>query len=69
MVIQDETGGIELSLDKTYLCNEFWVGQRVFVKCQGMYIGDYGELIQLGYEVDGLIDGLPYDIYPVTYFP
>ncbi|MFH1120760.1 MAG: DUF5689 domain-containing protein [Bacteroidota bacterium] len=68
MVIQDETGGIELSLDKTYLCNEFWVGQRVFVKCQGMYIGDYGELIQLGYEVDGLIDGLPLTYIPLHIF-
>lgn len=57
--IQDETGGIELSLDKTSLYNEYKVGQRIFIKCQGMYIGDYNNLIQLGYLYNGDIGRLP----------
>ncbi len=59
MIIQDETGGIELSLDKSYLYTEYKVGQRVFVKCQGMYIGDYNKLIQLGYVYNNAIGRLP----------
>ncbi|MBK6344582.1 MAG: choice-of-anchor J domain-containing protein [Bacteroidales bacterium] len=62
MEIQDETGGIELSLDKTSLYNEYKLGQRVFIKCKGMYIGDYNNLIQLGYLYNGDIGRLP-EIY------
>lgn len=57
--IQDKTGGIELALDKTSLYNEYKVGQRIFVKCQGMYIGDYNNLIQLGGLYNGAIGRLP----------
>lgn len=59
MVIQDETGGIELALDKTSLYNEYKLGQRVFIKCKDMYIGDYNELIQLGYLYNNEIGRLP----------
>lgn len=59
IVIQDETGGIELSIDKTSLYNEYKLGQRVFVKCKDMYIGDYNELVQLGYIYGGDIGRLP----------
>ncbi|MHC1778133.1 MAG: DUF5689 domain-containing protein [Lentimicrobium sp.] len=59
MTIQDGTAGIELSIDKTSLYNEFKLGQRVFVKCKGMYIGDYNNLIQLGYLYNGDIGRLP----------
>lgn len=59
MEIQDETGGIELSLDKTSLYTEYKVGQTVYVKCKDMYIGDYNGLIQLGYLFNGSIGRLP----------
>ncbi len=59
LIIQDSTAGIELALDKTNLYNEFKLGQRVFVKCKGMYIGDYNNLIQLGYLYEGSIGRLP----------
>lgn len=62
MEIQDETGGIELSIDKTSLYNEYKLGQRIFIKCKGMYIGDYNNLIQLGYLYNGDIGRLP-EIY------
>jgi hypothetical protein len=41
------------------LYNEFKLGQRVYVKCKGMYIGDYNNLVQLGYLFDGGIGRLP----------
>ncbi|MDZ4204545.1 MAG: DUF5689 domain-containing protein, partial [Bacteroidales bacterium] len=59
MIIQDATAGIELALDKTSLYNEYKLGQRVFVKCKNMYIGDYSNLIQLGYLFSGAIGRLP----------
>jgi len=59
MVIQDETAAIELKLDRVNLYTEFKVGQRVYVKCQGMYLGDYNELLQLGYIFENSIGRLP----------
>jgi hypothetical protein len=59
LVIQDETAGIELSLDRYNLYNQFKLGQRVLVKCQGMYIGHYNNLMQLGYTFNDDIGRLP----------
>lgn len=59
LVIQDESGAIELSLDRVSLYNEFKLGQRVYVICNGMYIGDFNGLIQLGYIFEGGIGRLP----------
>lgn len=57
--IQDSTGAIEIRLDRSYLYNDFQVGQLVFVKCNGLYLGDYGGLIQLGYIYNGGIGRIP----------
>lgn len=59
LIIQDQTGGIELQLDRTSMYTEFKLGQVVFVKCRGMYIGDYNKLIQLGGKFEGKIGRLP----------
>ena len=59
MVIQDATGAIELALDKNSLYNEYKLGQRLFIKTKGMYIGDYNNLVQLGYIFGGNIGRLP----------
>ncbi|MHC1707791.1 MAG: DUF5689 domain-containing protein [Bacteroidales bacterium] len=60
--LQDHTGGIEVKLNRTSLYTEYKVGQRVFIKCKGMFLGNYGGLIQLGYVYNGSIGQLP-DIY------
>lgn len=59
LIIQDATGGIELNLDRTSMYTEFKLGQRVFVKCKGMFLGDYNGLIQLGGKFNGSIGRLP----------
>ncbi|MBU0488605.1 MAG: choice-of-anchor J domain-containing protein [Bacteroidetes bacterium] len=59
MVIQDTSGAIEIGIDKSYLYNTFRRGQRVFIKCQGLYLGNYNGLIQLGYKYNGSIGRLP----------
>ncbi len=64
IVIQDETGGIEILLNKTSLCNEYKLGQLVYVKCKDMYLGDYGGLIQLGYTYESKIGQLPEILIP-----
>ena len=47
--LQDETGAINVALDQVNLYNYFPVGQTVFVKLKGLYVGDYRGLYQLGY--------------------
>ena len=53
LVIQDKTGGIEIRLDKTGLYTEYPVGQKVFVDCRGLLIGDYAGYPQLGVLYEG----------------
>lgn len=56
IVIQDETGGIEIQLNATGLHNDFPVGRRVYVNCQNLYIGDFAGVIQLGGSYDAIED-------------
>jgi hypothetical protein len=57
--IQDTTGGIGISLDLPYIYTQFKVGQRIFVKCKGLYLGQYGTAIQIGYPYIGKIGRMP----------
>ncbi len=53
LVIQDETGGIEMRIEMTDLDNIYPPGRQVSVRCQGLWLGDYNGLIQLGGAVTG----------------
>ena len=48
IAIQDSTGGILLRLAGNNLFNNYPVGRKVFVKAKGLYLGEYGRMIQLG---------------------
>ena len=48
LFIDDGTAGIEIKLDKTTLYNDYKLGQKVVVYCNGLHLGDYGGQIQLG---------------------
>ena len=48
IIIQDETGAIPISIDKSGLYATYPEGRRVYVKLKGMMLGDYGGTIQLG---------------------
>jgi hypothetical protein len=52
LVIQDETAGILIRMDGTNLFTSYPVGTELFVKCRGLYLGDYNRLIQLGGGLD-----------------
>jgi hypothetical protein len=53
IIIQDATAGIEILLNRKNMYTEFKLGQKVFVKCQGLYLGEYNGLIQLGAKYNG----------------
>ncbi len=48
IVIEDETGGLNVLINATGLYNEFTIGRRVFIKAKGLVISDFNGLIQLG---------------------
>lgn len=48
ILIEDSTGGIEIRVDATNLHTEYPTGRRIFVKCRGLWLGDFNNLIQLG---------------------
>ncbi|MBK9017164.1 MAG: choice-of-anchor J domain-containing protein [Saprospiraceae bacterium] len=47
-VIQDETGGIMVKIETADSYTLYPVGREVYVKCKGLVLGDYENLIQLG---------------------
>lgn len=59
IVIQDATGGIELSLDRNSLYTEYRLGQLIYIKLKDLYIGKYGGLHQIGYVFEGSIGRMP----------
>lgn len=48
LIVQDETGGIEIRVDATNLSAIYPPGRRIFVKCSGLWLGDFNNLSQLG---------------------
>jgi hypothetical protein len=48
IAIQDATGGILLRLAGNNHFNEYPVGRKIYVKAKGLYLGEYGRMIQLG---------------------
>jgi DNA/RNA endonuclease YhcR with UshA esterase domain len=53
LVVQDETGGIELRIEMAELDNLFPPGRQVSINCEGLWLGDFNGLIQLGAAVTG----------------
>lgn len=58
ITIQDETGGIMIKIDDSSLDPKYSIGQRVYVECGDMVIGDYRKNKQLGFWVDGAMAGI-----------
>jgi len=52
LILQDETGGIDIQIDRVALHDDYPVGREVYVKCQGLFMGDNNGTIQLGASVD-----------------
>jgi len=55
ITIDDGTAGVQIKINSSTLYYNFPLGQRVFVNCDGLVLGDYGLLPQLGWwENDGM---------------
>lgn len=52
LYIQDETGGIDVKIGKSSLYSEFTLGQWVYVLCDGLTLGAYNGMPQLGLAAD-----------------
>lgn len=50
--IQDSTAGIQIKMDNSYLYNDYPVGRRIFIKCKGLFLGEYAGMVQLGGYID-----------------
>ncbi len=57
--MEDETGAIQIKINSSTLYNKYRLGQRVFVKCNGLDLGDYGKLPQLGMWANDQIEPIP----------
>lgn len=62
IVIQDETGGMELLIDQNNLYNDYPIGRKIYVKLKGLYLGNYASNLQLGYTPDagGSLSQIPF---------
>ena len=68
LYIKDATGGMAIELNGTNLYTEYPVGRKIFIKCKGLYLSDYGGMIQLGVlnnSVPGnpTLDGIPSTLF------
>lgn len=52
MYLQDATGAIDLKIGKSSLYSEYSLGQWIYVKCDGLTLGSYKDMPQLGLEAD-----------------
>jgi len=57
--IEDETGAIQIKINSTALYNKYKVGQRLYVLCDGLVLGDYRKLPQLGLWANGTMQAIP----------
>lgn len=53
IVIQDSTGGVQIRLGTIGLYTLYPVGSRVYVRCQGLYIGQFEGAPQIGGDSEG----------------
>lgn len=59
LIIEDENAGLQIQIDEKSLYTTYKVGQRIYVKCEGLALGEYGGNLQLGYIVGGAIGRIP----------
>lgn len=61
LVLDDGTAGIEVKLDMEDIFKTFRIHTRVTVRCNGLWLGSYGGVLQLG--------GEPFGDYQTQYLP
>lgn len=59
ITIQDSTAGVQIKINSTVLYHKYKIGQRVYVKCDGLVLGDYRKLHQIGWWANGSMEAIP----------
>lgn len=63
IVVEDETGGITIRIEANNIYAMMPEGRRVYVKANGLYVGDYNGLIQMGFgDDDGDLLTIPFSL-------
>lgn len=68
IILEDAFAGLQIQLDQKSLFTTYKVGQRVYVKCKGLALGEYGGNMQLGVISGGIISRIPSAIIPEHLF-
>ena len=82
MVVQDETGAIQIQINRSGLCHTYPVGQTVYINCQGLVVDNYHGVYQIGWIYQGSVgridgnfldqylfkDGLPQEVTPIDIY-
>lgn len=55
IVVQDETGAINIQIDGNKLSEKYSLGKEVVVKAKDLYVGDFNKLPQIGILKDGKV--------------
>ena len=55
LYLQDKTGAIDLKTGLSSMYSEYKIGQRLYVKCDGLTLGNYNGQLQLGFQADDTI--------------
>lgn len=53
LIVQDDSAGIEIRIEQSNLYNDYPVGRKVYVKCKGLYVGDFEGNHQLSINAAG----------------
>ena len=60
LIIQDASGGVLIRVNRADLSTIYRKGKQVFVNCDGLNIGDFNGIVQIGYPAAGTdIDRIP----------
>ena len=61
ILVQDETGGLEILIDGRDMFSKYPVGRRVFIKAKGLVLDDYNGVKQLGLVIsEGDLIAIPF---------
>jgi len=68
LYIEDGTGGINIKLDQKEIYNIYKLGQRIYIKCKGLYLGNYKGVPQIGYNNSGSLSYIPSTLFSTYIF-
>jgi uncharacterized protein YdeI (BOF family) len=57
LFFQDTSAAISIRLEDSYISDKFPIGRQIYVKMEGLYLGDYQDVMQIGWGPD--VDRIP----------